>query len=567
MAAIPPMDLPAAKVALPDDFRRKIDADLKYEKCIWCTTGSGKGKKGKAHSLLNCPNARPAPNLRTALSNEVFNAGQEDVAVAYIHGLQLKEYPREDGKTPFSTGRLRYLLNTFTASTASEPVDKTVEKTNPTLRTDQPGSTISAPNTATETAPTTKGVTGIAPPQTPAPLPIRASTATLPVSIASPSPVSPAQVPVVTATNIIYQDENVPMAPQRSAPTARDLRKTANIIMARGDTVQKLGALRNLNMDFPAREGFINATSMVYTNHFQIKLRSDQQLYRYNIETSMTGKNKRKMKALVKTAIQTYGFLSNNTANFATDYFETIISWAPLHPLVGNQYKLVNGNGQGIGSSWQLPELQDDGLALRVNITFDSMVDIDSFLRHTNIDPNHATTDLEPTKRALNILVSKCFGEATTNMIQTGANKFFCKGGSASLTDNNRSISRSLCTLRGYYYTIKAGIREVLLNINTGTSAFYQPILVSELMLDHNTFYDRELEQALKGVRVHIEYERGDKQKDAATWDRLNSTRARVKTIQGLGLSVRKQVFKDENDKVHTVKNHLEHSKSYLPQS
>lgn len=81
---------------------------------------------------------------------------------------------------------------------------------------------------------------------------------------------------------------------------------------------------------------------------------------------------------------------------------------------------------------------------------------------------------------------------------------------------------------------IKPGIGNTLLNINSGVSTFYRRVLVSDLMRDRLIFAEHEVKTALRGLRVHIDYVRGDAS-DAAARACLNSVQARIKTIQGLG--------------------------------
>lgn len=94
---------------LRPDFKDRIDKDKISPRRIWCKSGAGK----KKHQLLDCPNAVSQAGQRTTLSEEVFGAGHEDYAVAYIHQLQLVYRPRQDSMTPFSSGRPRYQISSI----------------------------------------------------------------------------------------------------------------------------------------------------------------------------------------------------------------------------------------------------------------------------------------------------------------------------------------------------------------------------------------------------------------------------------------------------------------------
>ena len=119
MFEIPNMSLDTARDELGDGFARRIDV-FKHSKCIWCKAGGTKTKK-KNHSLMNCPTTKPAENDQTSLSNEIFNAGKEGAAIAYIHQKQLSVYPRDDNATTFSTGLSRPHASNYTVSVKTAP--------------------------------------------------------------------------------------------------------------------------------------------------------------------------------------------------------------------------------------------------------------------------------------------------------------------------------------------------------------------------------------------------------------------------------------------------------------
>jgi eukaryotic translation initiation factor 2C len=167
--------------------------------------------------------------------------------------------------------------------------------------------------------------------------------------------------------------------------------------------------LQKLPLDFPWRTSFQHAQGEVYTNHYQISISPDLRLYKYTIESDLAGRNKRKIRALIKTAITSYSFLGDNEASFATDHFATVIAWKPLHSAIDTQHLQIQGDGNARGSAWQLqPDLRDEPNDVRVKFTYEGIVDVGSLLKHTDIDKDFAKADLEPTKHALNTAISKC---------------------------------------------------------------------------------------------------------------------------------------------------------------
>ncbi|KAH7068120.1 Piwi domain-containing protein [Paraphoma chrysanthemicola] len=92
-------------------------------------------------------------------------------------------------------------------------------------------------------------------------------------------------------------------------------------------------------------------------------------------------------------------------------------------------------------------------------------------------------------------------------------NKFFVKTARIPLVHGktkNKSNSLEMC--RGYYYNVKPGMGNIILNFNLSTSAIFRPVLVSEFMVDNETFenYERR-KNILNGKQVYIEYDRKDK--------------------------------------------------------
>lgn len=558
---------------LNQDHKHRIDEDKNLPPCIWCRSG---GKK-KKHSLLDCPNSHPKKEQRTSFSTKVFDQGQQEYAIAYIHQLQRAHDPRQDEMTPFNSGKHRYQFshlgdNPRAITTASTSMVVSAATTATTTTTADVPAVRQAPTTSvSEATATTINISGASN--------VARSTLVVPISVPSTTAVPSASTPnstTLTATTnvpnqasntattdsairIEYEDENVQPLPPRDAPKVTDMQRGGRLIIPKPDTQQKLSAARDVATDFHPREKFLNTNGKVYTNHFRLILRPNQKLYKYRIQSTLPGKNRRKLRALMITLIKTHDFLRNHKPSFATDHFDTIIAWEPLHAWIGSQHRLIDGNGQTFPSTWQLqPDLLDGLSAIGTTFAFEGMVDVLSLVEHTEIDPDHASVDLEPTKRALNIIISKCFSESTTDMVQVGANKFFYKRGTKEL---KKSVA--LCAMRGYYYTVKAGVRNVLLNINPCTSAFFNNVRVSEVMNDTLAFNHWEWEGVLRGLRVRIELLRGDKN-DTEAYKRLNSSEARVKTVQGLGLPLDQQEFSDSNDDCHIVYEHLRDSK-YIP--
>ncbi|KAF2658625.1 Piwi-domain-containing protein [Lophiostoma macrostomum CBS 122681] len=334
------------------------------------------------------------------------------------------------------------------------------------------------------------------------------------------------------------------------------------------ELVQKLQKINDADATYPIRDDLRPSTTEVLTNHFEITLEPKIVFYEYKIEGIPSDKPKRLQKVFVDNIVNRVGWLVRNKDSFAHDSTGTIIAWKslPIPTKVG--HKEAGTNPEDEGRIWELLDLKHGEDYLHIDFRFVRTVNITGLLRYISTDPAYRDWDsnvwnLSPVVNALNIVISKCF---IGDIVRVGANKFFVERSAATLGEIYGRQSRSLCTMRGYSYTIKPGMGKVLLNVNAKTSAFYNPLTVSEYLLDRNTFsndYDRG--RHLKGVRVYIMYTRG---KDDAN-SPLDKDQARIKTIFDVSkLSCDKQTFKlmikDEKTKqitgteIRTVREHLQ---------
>jgi eukaryotic translation initiation factor 2C len=298
--------------------------------------------------------------------------------------------------------------------------------------------------------------------------------------------------------------------------------------------------------DFPFRTEFADAKSTVFSNHFVLSLNTDTPLYEYNIVGFPTKIGPTKAKLLVHKMMEKDVYLSSQRDLLATDYLTRIIAWTKLD---GDQLK-----------PFVVTE-EDDRVPISLEVQYLGIVDTSILLnqvsantapdRHTVVEDTQfgkkENGELGPLINAFNIIISKAIGK---DSMLLKSNKMFVTSGHKTLGPSQTS---SLCTMRGYFYTIKAGMGHVLLNLNACTSAFFRPMLVSEFLSDNDTFINKMNRcDALYGLRVFINYERGGK---------LNDTQARIKTINGTGASVATQEFTLNSGQTVTVQKYLEDSK------
>lgn len=134
-----------------------------------------------------------------------------------------------------------------------------------------------------------------------------------------------------------------------------------------------------------------------------------------------------------------------------------------------------------------------------------------SFINHKAFDLSQGPASLVGGRRdqnshhpsealvALNAIVSRHVVQQTNMEINPiGFNKFFVKAGCTRMD--------ILDATRGYYTSVRPGYDDVLININTATSAFYHPMIVSAFMTSAPMSGYEKPEALLKNRKVRIMY-------------------------------------------------------------
>ncbi|KAK7615550.1 ribonuclease H-like domain-containing protein [Phyllosticta paracitricarpa] len=324
----------------------------------------------------------------------------------------------------------------------------------------------------------------------------------------------------------------------------------------------------NQNEGFPLRRDFgldsRNKAEKIHTNHFRLTL--PNVLYRYTIGLTKvcSGWSQAARKRLIETCFNDVNHFDEQERNFATDYLLNIVSWKelefpPVDKSLGKEAK------DSIYSS-----LANDNLVFSKKILFGrneelvaiyshGPVDLSSLKKFVSGQADYKDHDNSIACQSLNIIISKAARGTTQpnfEAFQLGSNRLFIKSRWDPLdTDLNelhrkgheRSKNLVVCH-HGFSFTVKPAMGDVLLNVNSATSAFFHPRRVSDFIKYHSgtpTRYDR----LLLGVRVYVNY-RG--QPDADKDEPSN----RIKTINGFGSSLCQETF-EKDGKTITVYDYL----------
>lgn len=307
---------------------------------------------------------------------------------------------------------------------------------------------------------------------------------------------------------------------------------------------------------FPVRQNLRDPSGQVLTNYFEINIAPGTELYEYQIVGIPDRITKRDRKPIIKTIFESVPALRDNQASFATDYNEKIIAWKNIHKDFPVNHVGAGAPATQVGQQWRILDVEYGYEILEIELQYKRNVDYQSLQRYVCSEPNLVVWDSSTVVEALNIMVSKCFdGE----VIKIGANKFFVER-----AQQHFGTGVAMCTLRGYHYSIRPNMGKILLNISTATSVFYKPIYVSEYLED-TTFSANDKLRFLKGVRVYIDYERGNRDKKSRL-SGCNRPQVRIKPIFEVGdLTVRQQRFVETTStRPVTVESYLRSSKSHF---
>jgi hypothetical protein len=269
------------------------------------------------------------------------------------------------------------------------------------------------------------------------------------------------------------------------------------------ELLDRTKTLKIQNPEFALRQNFFfnPAGQRVLTNHFEYSVEKDTTFYEYKI-LDLDTKNRKKLRALVNIAIDEWSFLRVDQTYFATNYIDTIVSWKPLHLKLDEGENLKN---DGI-AEWSR-SITVGGMKQALRFRFVKEIPIYNLERYASADPSYETTNFDNIAKCLNLVISKSF---TAEVHKLSANKFFVKKARVPLVSKNKVVSDSPEIIRGYFYNVKPGMGNIVLNFNISTSAVFRPINVADFLNDNRTFDKDKLANILVGRNVYVDHTRND---------------------------------------------------------
>jgi len=179
---------------------------------------------------------------------------------------------------------------------------------------------------------------------------------------------------------------------------------------------------------------------------------------------------------------------------------------------------------------------------------------------------------------ALNALVTHpvLHSRPDFSITPTRQNRFYINEASEPLMSRERTDSKhkdvALRAVRGYCTSIRPGKNsEILLNVNTATTAFFPPSRVSDVLFYIGTGPDfarevelDDIEGWLRGIQLYVAYKRKDVPGRAVP---INDRRSRLKSFQNFGRSIEEQKFFDTTnpqDPGTAVRHYFENGKKHV---
>ncbi|KAG8934182.1 hypothetical protein FRC02_010448 [Tulasnella sp. 418] len=260
-------------------------------------------------------------------------------------------------------------------------------------------------------------------------------------------------------------------------------------LVSRFNTLQLTG-------DFPYRSnwGTVGTPVKLRANHFALNYQKGQLLWDYSvkIEPAVSVKRiKKRIFALLENSRDFQEFKSHVVHDSAGRLISSV--------------KLPLPDG-GIKIPVQFYDEDQDGppanaKVYNVSVALVNELDTSSLDKHLDGDPSWRNYDPLPIISALNIVVAH---HPSRTGIMVGRNRFFFTAPGTSF-----DLGSGLEAWKGFYSSVRPSFKQLMLNVNVCTTAFYKPGNLAEAMIAFLRGGSGKLNAFVKGVRVetvHLGY-------------------------------------------------------------
>ncbi|KAJ3563363.1 hypothetical protein NP233_g8987 [Leucocoprinus birnbaumii] len=286
-------------------------------------------------------------------------------------------------------------------------------------------------------------------------------------------------------------------APGVYSPPGRATQIDARLLDDTQDKVVE--AFRNTQVDdtdFPLRPGYGEKGKQVTlrTNFFPISI-PEGPFYEYKITITPSISIKSVKRRIFELAQDMSVWRSTLADSVAHDYSAKLVARRRLpEPLVVCVPFYEKGEN---------PPTAETPLKMEYSLSFQFVQDIetDGLKRFIAGDPQYRNYDIMPVISALNLILAAYPSRSGGGGVTVGRNKFFMPGAGPT-----SSLGGGLEAVRGFYSSVRAAHRQLMVNVNVCTTAFYKPGNLAEALIDirKSDFKFARLGAFAKGLRVRV---------------------------------------------------------------
>jgi hypothetical protein len=155
------------------------------------------------------------------------------------------------------------------------------------------------------------------------------------------------------------------------------------------------------------------------------------------------------------------------------------------------------------------PKKDGTGKEYTLTIKFIQELETESLISHLAGEPHFRGYDVLPVIAALNVILAAHPNRATTGGgVLVGRNRFFFPSASSP----PMSLGGGLEAWKGFYSSVRPAYKELMVNVNVCTTAFYTPgNLADSMVAFRNASFGAKVNAFVKGIRVratHLGYQK-----------------------------------------------------------
>ncbi|CDO74823.1 hypothetical protein BN946_scf184353.g4 [Trametes cinnabarina] len=296
-------------------------------------------------------------------------------------------------------------------------------------------------------------------------------------------------------------------------------------------------ALKSLKLqsdeaELPPRPNFgtVGRPIKLRTNFFPVRVPKGP-LFEYDVALNPAAANKRLKRRIFQLAEQTKEWKNTGmTGKVAHDHSSKLISAFKLPQPLEIKFMYTE---EGEEDSQQKREPKE----YTMNIRFIQPIEMQSLLNYLEGHPQYKGYDIMPVINALNIILSMHPNRASGGGVMIGRNKFFHPAQMAPPVN----LGGGLEAWRGFYSSVRPAWKQLMVNVNVCTTAFYKPGNLAERLVEFmNASFGARPAAFVKGVRVrttHLGY-----RKTVKTAARVNARQHKF-VAEGMGEVTVEQYF------------------------